>query len=148
MWWRLFGRTHDLHVFQSEIVNAQVYRDAILDVSVRPYAEAISDAFLLQANNARPHRARIADEYLQQETIMRMEWPARSSDLNPIEHVWESLRRHLAALNPPPQTLTELETVLQDQWLSLPREQIDRIIESIMRHCMCCIASRGDRIPY
>ena len=79
------GGVSDLHVFQSEIVNTQVYRDAILDVSVRPYAEAISDAFLLQANNARPHRARIADEYLQQKTIMRMEWPARSSDLNPIE---------------------------------------------------------------
>ena len=37
-------------------------------------------------DNARAHRACITDQYLQQATIVRMEWPATSSDLNPIEH--------------------------------------------------------------
>ncbi|KFM69431.1 hypothetical protein X975_20349, partial [Stegodyphus mimosarum] len=62
----------------------------------------------LQDDNARPHRARIVDDYLQQETIMRMEWPARFLDLNPIEHVWDALGRCLAALNPPLRPLPRL----------------------------------------
>ncbi|KFM75462.1 hypothetical protein X975_23465, partial [Stegodyphus mimosarum] len=66
--------------FQGGTVNAQVYRDDILDAYVRPYVGAIGDAFLLQEDNARPHRACIVDDYLQQERIMRMEWQARSPD--------------------------------------------------------------------
>ena len=93
------GRT-DLHVFPRGTVNAHVYRDDILDAYVRPYAGAIGDAFLLQDDNARPHRARIVDVYLQRETIMRMEWPARSPDFNPIEHVWDALGQRSSNYGP------------------------------------------------
>ncbi|XP_054708442.1 nephrin-like [Uloborus diversus] len=62
---------------------------------------------------------------------LHMEWPARFPDLNPIEHVWDALGRRLAALNPPPQTFAALDTALQEQWLPLPEEQIDCIIDSI-----------------
>ncbi|KFM62332.1 Transposable element Tcb1 transposase, partial [Stegodyphus mimosarum] len=108
----------DLDVFPRGTMNDQVYRDDILDAYMRPYAGAISDAFLLQDDNARPHRVSIVDDYLQQETIMGMEWPARSPDLNPNEHVWDALGRRLAALN---LTLRLLQC-LQEQWLSLPVE--------------------------
>lgn len=143
----LGGRT-DLHVFPRGNVNAHTYRDDILDAYVHPYAGAIGDAFVLQDDNARPHRARIVDVYLEQETIQRMQWPARSPDLNPIEHVWDALGRRIAALNPPPRTLATLSTALQEQWLALPTDLIDRIIDSITHRCMCCIAARGDHTPY
>ncbi|KFM62659.1 Transposable element Tc1 transposase, partial [Stegodyphus mimosarum] len=133
---------------QDDTSKLRVYRDDIFDAYVHPYAGPIGDAFLLHYENARTHRAHIIDDYLQQETIMRMKWPVPSPDLNPIEHIWDALGRRLAALNPPPQTLTALATALQEQWLSLPMELIDRIIESITYHCMCYIASRGDHIPY
>ncbi|GFY10502.1 uncharacterized protein TNCV_2565301 [Trichonephila clavipes] len=37
------------------------------------------------------------DECLQSEDIIRMDWPAYSSDLNPIEHVWDMLGQRIAA---------------------------------------------------
>ncbi|GBM13061.1 hypothetical protein AVEN_101910-1 [Araneus ventricosus] len=130
----LSGRT-DLHVFPRGTVNVQAFRDDILDAYVRPYAGAIGDDFLQKDDKARPHRARIVGDYLQQETIQRMEWPARSLDMNPIEHVWDALGRRIAAFNPP-QTLA---TALQEQLLSLPTDLTDRIIDSITHRC---IASR------
>ena len=79
------GKT-DLHVIDNGTLTALRYVNEILDVYVRPYAGAVGENFILMDDNARAHRARITDQYLEQATIVRMEWPARSPDLNPIEH--------------------------------------------------------------
>ncbi|GFX53769.1 hypothetical protein TNCV_1597151 [Trichonephila clavipes] len=49
-----------------------------------------------------------AEQLLESEDIERMDWPARSPDLNPIKHVWEFLGRRLAARTLPPVTIREL----------------------------------------
>ncbi|GFV04975.1 transposable element Tcb2 transposase [Trichonephila clavipes] len=73
----LGGHT-DLHVFHGGTVTGLRYRDEILDPYVRPYAAAIGNDFILMDDNARPHRARIVEEYLEDHGLERMEWPARS----------------------------------------------------------------------
>ncbi|GBM49652.1 hypothetical protein AVEN_3235-1 [Araneus ventricosus] len=47
-------------------------------------------------DNARPYRARLVRSYRKSETIIQMTWPARSLDLNPIDHVWDMLGRRIA----------------------------------------------------
>ncbi|GBN35036.1 hypothetical protein AVEN_129147-1 [Araneus ventricosus] len=68
-------------------LTAQRYRDDILRPIVVPYAAAIGDESILMEDNARPHRAELVDNFLFDEGIFRMDWPAYSPDLNPIEHV-------------------------------------------------------------
>ncbi|GFS67460.1 transposable element Tcb1 transposase [Trichonephila clavipes] len=57
-------------------VNAYTYRDDILDVYMCLYPRAIFDALVLQDYNARLLKARIVDSYLEQETVLRMQWLA------------------------------------------------------------------------
>ncbi|GFV07617.1 DDE_3 domain-containing protein [Trichonephila clavipes] len=90
-------------------------------------------------DNARPHRARIVEEYLKDHGLERMEWPARSPDLNPIEHLWDYLVREVAALNPPPRSLHELKQGLLCVWSSLPIPVSDNLINSMGNRCRQCI---------
>ncbi|GFT28679.1 transposable element Tcb1 transposase [Trichonephila clavipes] len=76
--------------------------------------------FLFMDDNAPCHRTVAAEQLLESEDIERMDWPARSPDLNPIEHVWDFLGRRLAARTLPPVTIRELRLALQDEWAAMP----------------------------
>ena len=112
------GRT-DPQIVIKGMMTGLCYSDDILeDVYDRPYTGAIGPQFILMDGNARPRRARVVEEYLQQETIVRMDWPACSPDLNPIEHVCNMLfLLHVAILRRPvqPTTPVELENVLNEE---------------------------------
>ena len=70
-------------------------------------------------DNTRPHRARVVDQYLEQESIERMDWPARSLDLNPIEHAWDMLQRRISARDRQPRTVREFTKMLIHEWLRI-----------------------------
>ncbi|GFU03985.1 transposable element Tcb1 transposase [Trichonephila clavipes] len=95
--WLVWGGTilsyrSGLHV-QSVTMTGHIYRDVILEQYVRLFRGAMSAESLFMDDNVRPHRTNIVDECLQSEDITRMDWPAYSPDLNPIEHVWDMIGR-------------------------------------------------------
>ena len=69
----------------------------------------------------------------QQNNLDRLDWPARSPDLSPIEHVWDILgqRKRQKALQP--RTFQALGKVLQEEWRRIPQLQIARPIWSMRR---------------
>ncbi|GFW77826.1 transposable element Tcb1 transposase [Trichonephila clavipes] len=110
-------------------MTGHIYRDVILEQLVRLFRGAMGAEFLFMDDNARPHRANNVDECLQWEDITRMDWPAYSPDLNPIEHVWDILGRRIVACLP------ELRRALPDEWCNIPQDQIDNLILSMSWRC-------------
>ena len=127
---------------------ARVWRNEILDVYVRPYAGAVGENFILMDDNACAHRARITDQYLEQATIVRMEWPARSPDLNPIEHVWDMLQTAVSSRPVQPASVQELRQALLEEWDQFPQYKIRRLISSMRRRCQAVIEARGHHTRY
>ncbi|GFY34364.1 transposable element Tc1 transposase [Trichonephila clavipes] len=125
-------------------VNGTRYCNEILLPYVGLFRGAMGLQFLFKDDNVPCHRTVAAEHLLESEDIERMDWPARSPDLNPIEHVWDFLSRRLAACTLPPVTIRELRLALQDEWAAMPQQ----LILSMGRRCETCLVVRGDHIPY
>ena len=142
----------DLHVIDNGTLTAPRYVNEILDVYVRPYAGAVGENFILMDKNARAHRARITDQYLEQATIARMEWPARSPDLIPIEqlkeHAWDMLQTAVSSRPVKPASVQELRQALLEEWDQIPQYKIKRLISSMWRRCQAVIEVRGHHTRY
>ncbi|GFX12715.1 transposable element Tcb2 transposase [Trichonephila clavipes] len=144
----MLGSRIDLHIFDAGSVNGTRYCNEILLPYVRLFRGDMGQQFLFMDDNAPCHRTLAAEQLLESEDIERKDWPARSPDLNPIEHVWDFLGRRLAARTLPPVTIRELRLALQDEWAAMPQQLIGILILSKGRRCETCLSVRGDHIPY
>ncbi|GFU62853.1 transposable element Tcb2 transposase [Trichonephila clavipes] len=109
-----------LYIIRDGPLTARRYRDEILRPILVPYAAAIGDDLILMDDNCRLHRANLMEDSLFEEGMVRMEWPACSPNMNPIELVWDALGRRVAGRQPPPQTLQELERALLEEGDRIP----------------------------
>ena len=74
------------------------YHDAVLITAVQPLVAQTGLTF--QDDNARPCLARIVTDYVQQQGLETLPWPARSPDLSPKEQLWDELGRRTYERHP------------------------------------------------
>lgn len=141
------GRT-DLVIVDNRL-NATRYVENILQEHVQPYSGFIGEEeFLLMHDNARPHVARCVQDYLQEVGIHKLEWPARSPDLNPIEHIWDMLKRKIKSVSNPPETLSEIRSAARAAWESIPQVDIKNLIQSMPDRMQAVIKARGGNTQF
>ncbi|GFW83489.1 transposable element Tcb2 transposase [Trichonephila clavipes] len=75
---------------------------------------------------------------------MTLPWPVRSSDLSPVEHVWNQLKRQMPSCH----SVHDLELAVQDLWAHLPQDNIRCLINSMPDRVAACIAAEGGPTCY
>ncbi|GFU82607.1 transposable element Tcb2 transposase [Trichonephila clavipes] len=141
------GRTC-LHVVANGTMTGQRYIDEVLLPHVRLFRGAVGDKFVFMEDNATCHRTLAVQDFLDSEGILRLVWPARSPDLNPIENVWDALGRQVAGRNYPPTNKNTLIRALTEERDKLPQQLLDNVGQSMVRRVECCITLHGGHIPY
>lgn len=71
--------------------------------------------------------------------IQQMEWLMYSLDWNPIEYVWDALRRRLASQQFPLSTLQKLQGAIYNGYTFLPNESLDNNLIHMENRCKGCI---------
>lgn len=143
-----FEARTDLVIVNRGAMTADRYIRDVLEPYVVPFAPFIGDDFMLMHDNARPHVARIVNEYLAEVEIPVMNWPPRSPDINPIEHVWDALGRKVRSRVPAPANLQQLSEVLIEEWQQIDQAYIQNLIEGMPRRIAAVIRARGGNTSY
>ncbi|CAF4883028.1 unnamed protein product [Pieris macdunnoughi] len=78
------------------------------------------------------------ETYIHEVGIRRLDWPAQSPNVNPIEHVWDVLKRRGRSVQPFPRNIRELKRVIVEE-LRFPQN----IVESIPRRIQAVIMAKG-----
>ena len=117
------------------------YRDEILRPVAVPLVQQHQMTF--QHDNARPHVARVCQDFLANNNIVPLDWPPYSPDLSPIEHLWDEMDRRVRGRRNTPSTLGQLRTVLLEEWEKIPVRKINALVNSIQRRIRAVINARG-----
>lgn len=99
------------------------YFEHYLEPHVMSYANFIDNDFIF-----------IARDYLNKADITIMKQSVMNHDMNPIEHLQDEFRRQIRERVPAPETLSQLQNVIQEDSQNMPQYTIVTSIRSI--NCM------------
>ena len=74
---------------------------------------------------------------------MFCQWPVKSSDLNPIEHVWDLLDRRVRASAISPRNVRELAGALVEEWGNISQQELANLVQSMKRRCTGILNAAG-----
>ncbi|KAG1924783.1 hypothetical protein F2P79_025933 [Pimephales promelas] len=128
-------------------VNAASYQE-IFEHFMLPSAEKLygDEDFIFQHDLAPAHSAKTIGKWFTDHGITVLNWPANSLDLNPIENLWDMVKRKLKDSRP--NTLDELKAAIEASWASITPQHCHRLIASMPRHIKAVISAKGFPTKY
>ena len=123
-----------------------MYRDILQKVMLFYAEDEMPLQWRFQQHNDLKHSPKARKEWLQNNRIQVLNWPAREIDLNPIESLWEIVNMKINREN-----CKNKANLLQDfkiAWEGITLDIINNLILSMPRRCVCVIQNKGFATKY
>jgi hypothetical protein len=90
----------------------------------------------------------LAEQWFEDQNFRVLIWLAQSPDLNPIEHLWEYLKRKLNEYEIPPKGIHKLWERVEKEWNGIPKKVVQNLIASMPRRCAAVAKAKGGHTKY
>ena len=126
-------------------LNAQNYIN-VLTTALIPAANVAfgNESWFFQQDNVPAHSAVVTQNFFAQNNIQVIQWPAKSPDLNIIEHIWAFMKNKVERREP--KTIQELKNFILNCWNEITPQFINNLYSSIPQRLQACIQRGGDTI--
>ena len=121
--------------------------DEDLQASLQHYNK-FPDDIIFQQNNDPKHTSKKAQTWFEDDQIKVLPQPAQSPDINPIEHLWNHLKRKLGEYKIPPKGILELWERVEGEWEKIEASVCQNLIESMPKRVEAIIKAKGGYTKY
>lgn len=102
--------------------------------------------WVFQQDNDPKHTSKIVQQYFKDTKTNVIEWPAQSPDLNPIENLWQVLKKNVHARKPC--NLGQLEQFAMEEWAKIPQETCANLVKNYSKRLLSVVGQKGYTIDY
>jgi transposase len=120
-----------------------IYKRALLPTARDQFGPE-STSWKLQEDNDPKHTSKLAKKWRAENGVQKIDWPAASPDINPIENVWHLLKMQLQKKNR--RNYRSLVLAINREWRALPVELAGRLVETMKNRVSEVIERDGDYI--
>ena len=110
--------------------------------------EGLGVDLVYMQDNAPCHKSRLVMQFLLENQVPVMPWPAQSPDMNPIENLWAFIKRRRTAKFPVPTTKAELIEQIFTIWEEVDMELCQKLSASFINRCKAVLNSKGAPTKY
>ena len=131
-------------------MNAELYKNILEEELLQTidYYNLKRDETIFQHDNDSKHRLKLVINWVQNEKIKVLDWPAQSPDLNPIENLWSILKRRLNDYEEIPKSMYQLWERIETEWNKINKEICLKIIQSMAERIHAVLKSKGGHTKF
>jgi DDE superfamily endonuclease/Transposase len=134
-------------VFIDGIMDKYSYKRILVEnLEISCKEPGLGDDFLFQQDNDPKHTSQYVQEFFKHNEITVLDWPSQSPDLNPIEHLWDFVKREVRKRGLT--SIRDLKEKVKAIWDEITLEQCRKLVNTMPKRIEELFRNRGKHTRY